>query len=130
MMKSKLMLKLALPMMAVALGTSGIVFAQSASESMSAAGHDTAAAASHAWHGTKTAVKDTDITSKVKMHLHGDKLTKGQDIHVDTVNGMVTLSGSVSSSGVSAHAVRVARDTEGVRGVKNDLRISSANAAD
>lgn len=130
MMKGKLMLKLALPVMAVALGTSGIVFAQSASDSMSAAGHDTAAAAKHAWHGTKTAVKDTDITSKVKLDLHDDRLTKGQDIHVTTVAGVVTLTGLVTSMEVSKQAVRIARDNAGVRRVRNRLHVSSAHAAD
>jgi hypothetical protein len=65
--------------------------AEDASQSMKEAGHSAANAVSHAWQGTKTAVKDTDITTKVKIALHNDKLTKGHDIHVTTHDGVVTL---------------------------------------
>jgi hyperosmotically inducible periplasmic protein len=102
--------------------------AQSASESFHAAGESlenagssTGHAVENAYQGTKTATKDTDITTKVKLALHDDSLTKGQDIHVKTVDGVVTLRGHVASSLVSARAEKVAADTTGVRSVHNRL---------
>lgn len=119
-MNGKPCLKL-LPGLLLGVALAGPAFAQTATQSMKDAGHSSENAVSHAWHGTKTAIKDTDITAKVKMELHGDKLTKGRDIHVDTHDGVVTLTGYASEA--SAHrAERVARDTTGVVGVNNDLR--------
>jgi hyperosmotically inducible periplasmic protein len=126
-MKFKASLRL-IPGVLLGLTLAGPVFAQSASESMHQAGHDTGNALSNAWHGTKTAVKDTDITAKVKMELHSDKLTKGQDIHVKTVEGIVTLSGHAPAA-VANRAVHVARETTGVVGVNNDLRVSDTMSA-
>ena len=111
-----------LPGLLLGIALAGPAFAQSASQSMQNAGHSTENAVSNAWHGTKTAVKDTDITAKVKIALHNDKLTKGQDIHVSTRDGMVTLMGNAPETAVH-QAVRLARDTTGVMGVNNDMRV-------
>jgi osmotically-inducible protein OsmY len=123
-MKSEAALKL-VPGLLLALALNGAAFAQSASESMHEAGHETENAVSNAWHGTTTAVKDTDITAKVKTALHEDKLTKGQDIHVTTVAGVVTLTGHVPSA-VADRAVHVARETTGVVRVHNHLRVTDS----
>lgn len=113
---------------ALALGTAGISFAQSASESMRQAGTDTENAVVNVYHGTKTAVKDSDVTAKVKLALHDDAVTKDSDIHVTTVAGVVTLRGTVSSSGVSEHAEKLAHDTTGVKRVRNRLKVAMAHA--
>jgi len=97
-------------------------FAQSASESMHEAGQSTENAVSHAYQGTKTAVEDTALTTKVKTALHDDKITTGTDIHVTTVAGVVTLRGSVASADISSHAEQVAHDTTGVKRVRNKLK--------
>jgi osmotically-inducible protein OsmY len=39
------------------------------------------------------AVRDTDITVKIKRALYVDAATSGSDIHVTTDNGVVTLTG-------------------------------------
>jgi hyperosmotically inducible periplasmic protein len=96
---------------------------------MKNAGHSVGNAASNAWQGTKTAVSDTDITAKVKLGLHNDKLTSGQDIHVDTHEGVVTLTGHAPSA-AALHAGRIARETTGVVGVNNDIRKGSESARD
>ena len=75
---------------------------------------------------TVTAMSDTKITAKVKRDLHEGKVTKGGDIDVDTVNGIVTLHGTVRSASASAKATRIARKTEGVKGVTNNLTMASA----
>jgi hyperosmotically inducible periplasmic protein len=103
-------------------------FAQSATQSMKNAGHATENAVSNAWHGTKTAVSDTDITAKVKIALHNNKLTKGRDIHVDTHDGVVTLTGSAPKA-AAARAVSLARGITGVTGVNDNLRGSESMSA-
>ena len=85
-------------------------------------------AVGHAWQGSKTAVKDTDITAKVKIALHNDKFTKGKDIHVVTRDGVVTLTGHASEA-AAGHAARLARDTTGVVSVNNDLRAGQSMSA-
>jgi hyperosmotically inducible periplasmic protein len=96
-----------------------------AGESMENAASDTGQAIKHAYHGTATALSDTAITAKVKTALHENKLTAGHDIHVDTVAGVVTLSGTVPSADTAATAQRLAQETSGVKKVRNDLTTDS-----
>jgi osmotically-inducible protein OsmY len=110
-----------LPGLLLGIALGGPAFAQTASQSMQNAGHSAENAVSNAWQGTKTATKDTDITAKVKMALHSDKLTRDQDIHVSTHDGTVTLMGHARQTAAD-RAVRLARDTTGVVGVNNDIR--------
>jgi hyperosmotically inducible protein len=112
-----------LPALVLVMAMAGLALGQSASESMHEAGHSAGNAVSHAWQGTKTAVKDSDITAKVKLALHDDKLTKDADIHVKTVEGVVTLRGSASSE-TASHAEHLARATTGVVGVKNRIKVT------
>ena len=95
---------------------------ESTENAADSAGH----AISHAYHGTATALKDSTITAKVKAALHDDKETKGRDIHVTTVAGVVSLHGRVSSNAVADRAEQVARETTGVKRVENKLRIDNA----
>lgn len=98
---------------------------RSSSQSMSLAGQDTENAARNAYQGTTTAVKDTSITAKVKVALHDDKVTDSDTIHVDTVAGVVTLSGVVGSTEESERAAQIAQSTNGVRYVVNNLQLST-----
>jgi osmotically-inducible protein OsmY len=95
-----------------------------AGEAAEQAGSDTLNAAKHLGKGTATAMRDTKITAKVKVALHEDKVTEDSDIHVDTVAGVVTLSGHVPSPDAAVRAEQLARQTEGVREVNNKLRVS------
>ena len=61
---------------------------------------------------------DTWITTKVKTSLLADTDVAGLDIDVDTVNGVVTLSGRVDQESQIVHATRIARDIEGVTEVR------------
>lgn len=118
------------------------VFAQSdngatASERMNAAGQsmkqmgsDVAAAAKDAYHGTVTAVRDTEITAKVKTLLDEDSVTEHSKIHVSTSAGIVTLRGMVASTDVAVRAGQLAENAEGVKEVKNELKIPSRTMAD
>ncbi len=108
--------------------------AQSASQSMHQAGEATensAASAGHAiadvYHGTKTATIDTAITAKVKTALDEDAATRHEDIHVETVDGVVTLRGKVSSASVADRATHLAEQTGSVKRVRDKLKIIAAN---
>jgi len=61
---------------------------------------------------------DTWITTKVKTALLADTDVAGLDIDVDTVNGVVTLSGRVDQQSQIEQATRIARDIEGVTEVQ------------
>jgi osmotically-inducible protein OsmY len=130
-MNRKVGLKL-IPGLLFGIVMAGPAFAQSSTESATQsfknAGHSTENAVSNAWHGTKTAVKDTDITAKIKIALHNDKLTKGQDIHIMTNGGVVTLAGHAPSE-AAARAARIARDTTGVVSVTNAVRRGESESA-
>ena len=97
-----------------------------ASESMRQAGEHTEQAAHSAYQGAKTAIKDTEITLKIKKALHDDSVTKASDIHVSTTAGVVTLAGRVQDAKALAHAQDLAHSTYGVREVVSDIQVASA----
>lgn len=94
------------------------------------AGSDTVNAVKHAGNATITAMRDTKITAQVKLSLHGDKMTKNSEIHVTTVAGVVTLSGSVPSPDAAARAEQLAKQTAGVKEVTNQLKVSQSAKTD
>uniref|UniRef100_A0A7V4JPN0 BON domain-containing protein n=1 Tax=Thermodesulfobacterium geofontis TaxID=1295609 RepID=A0A7V4JPN0_9BACT len=70
-----------------------------------------------------TQIDDATITTKVKLKLIEDPITKARKIDVDTVNGVVTLTGAVESEEEIKRAVEIAKNVEGVKKVVNNLRI-------
>jgi hyperosmotically inducible protein len=66
-------------------------------------------------------VDDTTITTKVKAALLGDDAVKSFEISVQTVKGVVQLSGFVDNSDQKSAAEKDASAVNGVRDVKNDL---------
>lgn len=70
---------------------------------------------------TGEAITDGWITTKVSAKFVDETLLKGSDINVDTDNHVVTLKGYVTSDGAKARAAAIARDTEGVTRVVNQL---------
>ena len=68
-------------------------------------------------------VKDSYITTKVKAELAKDKGTKARDIHVDTKDGVVMLSGMVGSTAEKELAEKDAKKIKGVMDVHNDLTV-------
>jgi|ERR1019366_321767 osmotically-inducible protein OsmY len=87
------------------------------------------AGAKEMYHGAKTEVKDTAITTRIKTALSTNPITKRDTIHVDTDNGIVTLSGDVTNMSVSSEAVKIARNTEHVKSVRNNLKVDNASNA-
>jgi hyperosmotically inducible periplasmic protein len=72
---------------------------------------------------TEGAVADASITSAVKSKFLADSDISGLRINVDTANGVVTLTGTVKSRAEAERAVMVARNTEGVTRVVDNLRV-------
>ncbi len=60
---------------------------------------------------------DTWITTKVKSSLLADSDVSGLKIDVETVNGVVTLTGQVEQASQVTEATRIAREIEGVTDV-------------
>ena len=73
--------------------------------------------------GSGEYVDDTVITSKVKAAIFNEPSLKSAEINVETFKGVVQLSGFVSSAAAESTAVAVARKVEGVKSVKNDMRL-------
>jgi len=71
---------------------------------------------------------DAGITTNVKTKLAADDTVKAYQIDVDTRNGVVTLSGGVESAAAKERAVQIARTTDGVRDVVDQVRIGEAAA--
>jgi hyperosmotically inducible protein len=75
---------------------------------------------------TGGAMDSTWITTKVSSKLGGEALLKGSKVDVDTTDHVVTLKGTVTSKAGSDRAEAVARGTEGVNRVVNQLVVSAA----
>ena len=67
------------------------------------------------------AIEDTEITAKVKAAIFAEPGLKTLQISVDTVKGVVTLSGSVDSQQNSDRAKALAGAVSGVNAVENQL---------
>jgi osmotically-inducible protein OsmY len=70
-------------------------------------------------------INDAWIHTKITSKLIGDKDTPARKINVDVVDGMVTLRGEVKSGTAKDEADRVAKDTEGVKRVRNLLIVTA-----
>ena len=70
---------------------------------------------------TSDAVSDGWITAKVKAKFADETTLNGSSINVDTADHVVTLSGVVASSAAQARAAEIAKGTEGVTRVVNQL---------
>ena len=75
-------------------------------------------------------IDDAVITTKVKAKFLKDKQVRADNIEIKTVNGVVELTGSARSKAKAAHAVKLAREVEGVKSVKNTIEIVPPQTAD
>jgi len=87
-----------------------------ASEDAERSGRDTAGTVGET-------VTDGWITTKVKSSFVGEDALEDSDIDVDTNDGVVTLTGTVASQAGRARAVAIAKKIEGVKDVKDELKI-------
>jgi BON domain len=74
-----------------------------------------------AYHG----VKSSAITAEAKAALLKDAQTRHTTIHVSTTDGIVTLSGRVPTRTTAEHAAEVVARQDGVKGVRNRLKLSN-----
>ncbi len=74
------------------------------------------------------AMPDAWITTKAKLALLTTEGVSATNVNVDTVDGRVTLHGTVDSAAEKAKAERIARSIEGARDVRNLLQVVKPTA--
>jgi osmotically-inducible protein OsmY len=70
------------------------------------------------------AIDDATITTKVKAKFVEDKAVSALNIKVNTYQGTVQLSGFAKSAEEAERAGEIARSVNGVKIVKNDIRLT------
>jgi len=85
----------------------------------SAGGAHPTATAKQAARETGQVISDDWITTKVKAQL----VTTGSGIHVSTTNHVVTLSGTAASAADREKAVSIAKTTDGVTSVVDEIHV-------
>jgi hyperosmotically inducible protein len=73
--------------------------------------------------GSDHPVSDSVITTKVKALYVKDKDVSFRTVEVKTVNGVVHLGGTAKSKEEADKAASLARDVEGVKSVKNEIKV-------
>ena len=71
----------------------------------------------------RRALNEGAITAKIKAKMALDDSVKALDIDVDTVGTTVTVSGVVTSEAQRQRALALARETEGVKQVIDQLQV-------
>jgi osmotically-inducible protein OsmY len=99
--------------------------ANSAGQTMGDATEKVGAKLSEQSAKTGTAIDDSEITAKVKAAIFAEPGLKTLQIGVDTVKGVVTLSGSADSQASSDKIRALAAAVAGVNDVENKLAIKS-----
>ena len=72
---------------------------------------------------TGKAITDGWIKSKIAAQYVTESSLDNSDIDIDVSKGMVALKGAVRTAGAKDRATAIAKGTDGVKGVKNDLKI-------
>ena len=72
-------------------------------------------------------LEDAWIHTKIVAKLISDTQTPERKINVDVVDGTVTLRGQVDTAAAKAEAERLAKETDGVKKVLNQLKVVAAN---
>jgi osmotically-inducible protein OsmY len=68
-------------------------------------------------------LSDAWTTTKIQSKYFIDSDVKGHRIDVDTRAGVVTLKGTVETEAQKTEAAQIARETEGVKQVVNQLTV-------
>ena len=71
-------------------------------------------------------VDDSVVTTRVKTKFAEDKDVSAMAIHVETLNGVVQLSGNAKSMEEKQRAGELARSVKGVVDVHNDIIVASS----
>lgn len=78
----------------------------------------------------KVGMTDSWLTAKTKIALFADDRVKGRQVSVETQNGVVTLRGKVDSAEAKAAAFDIAKGTEHVKSVRNELQVVAPSQRD
>ena len=101
------------------IGTTGREAAETAREATADLGDRAATAAGQA----RNAVEDGALTAKIKSKMALDDTVEALEIDIDTVNGVVTLTGTVDTDAQEKRAIQLARETNGVTRVVDRLEV-------
>jgi hypothetical protein len=101
------------------IGTGGVIDTDRARERGAELGERAASATAE----VRETAGEVSITTKIKAKMALDDLVKARAIDVTTENGVVTISGTVTSATERNRALTLARETEGVTRVVDNLRV-------
>jgi hyperosmotically inducible protein len=71
---------------------------------------------------------DFFLFSKIRGQINQDEQLKNTNIVVNINGGMVTLTGTVANPEQKARVEQLAHGVEGVKGIKNQLRVAAGNS--
>jgi osmotically-inducible protein OsmY len=77
----------------------------------------------------ETARTDAELTTDVQARYYTDDIVRGRDVSVVASDGVVTLRGRVESEAARDRAVTLAREVQGVKDVRNELRVEAPPSA-
>jgi hypothetical protein len=69
---------------------------------------------------------DAMITGKIKTGFIKDKIVRSRNYNVDTRDGVVTVKGKARSQAELDRALEIAKKTEGVKDVKNEVQVMAS----
>jgi osmotically-inducible protein OsmY len=72
---------------------------------------------------SKDGSPDAVITSKIKTGFIKDKIVRSRNYNVDTSGGAVTVKGKARSQAEADRAIEIAKTTQGVVSVKNEIQV-------
>lgn len=72
-------------------------------------------------------IDDTVITVKIKSRIFLEQGVKSSEIHAETFNGIVQLSGFVSSKVLAERALNITRTVDGIQKIIDDIQINNVN---
>ena len=73
-------------------------------------------------------VDDATITTRVKTRFAKDPTVSAMHIHVDTMKGVVELTGTAKSDAEREQAAQLASAVPGVSSVQNNIKVESATS--
>jgi hyperosmotically inducible periplasmic protein len=76
-----------------------------------------------------TQTTDAGITGLIKTKLAADDRVRASEINVDTTDGVVTLTGNVDSQEAKDQALKLAKETSGVKDVKDMISVREGSAS-
>lgn len=75
--------------------------------------------------GCASKANDAQLTTSLKAEMFSDPQTKGTNLQVAVKDGVVTLSGDVSSDAARLEAYKIATNTPGVRKVNDQMTVQA-----